>query len=351
MRVAVVASPVTPLRAAQVGGAQAFICDLARGLSERGHEVTLHCAEGSEVEGVRLMTVPIPRDAASALVMPGGAEPPQAPGLDAAIKSMLDRVRGLEVDAVSQHAFDAAAVEHATGLPVLHTLHLPPIVASVVAAASRVPAERLATVSTSCLGEWGRAGIEVGVLLPNGVPDVAVAGRAQGALQIHEAPHRAVLIAGRISPEKGIEHAVAAARAAGLAVRLAGAHYDPAYEADLAGVEMLGSLARDQLRHVMAASAVTVCAVRWEEPFGMVAAEAQMAGCPVAGYRRGALPEVVEEGVSGFLAAPDDIAELAGAIRRCLDLDRGQVRASAVRRLGLDAALDRYELALQKVAG
>ena len=342
MRVAIVASPVSALRPAQLGGAQAFICDLALGLSQRGHEVTLHCAEGSVVDGVRLVTVPLPRDASSALVMPGGAEPPPAPGVDAAIKSMLDGVRELDVDAVSQHAFDAAAFDIADGLPVLHTLHLPPIVSSVVAAANHVPADRLATVSASCRADWGRAGVEVGVLLPNGIPEVAVDSTST--------PDRAVLVAGRISPEKGIEDAIAAARATGLGVRLAGAHYDPAYEVDLAGVEMLGFLARDRLRRVMAASAVTVCAVRWEEPFGMVAAEAQMAGCPVAGYSRGALPEVVEQGVSGFLAAPDDIAGLAVAIRSCLDLDRGRVRASALRRLGLDAALDRYELALQKVA-
>jgi len=93
-----------------------------------------------------------------------------------------------------------------------------------------------------------------------------------------------------------------------------------------------------------------VCAVRWEEPFGMVAAEAQMAGCPVAAYRRGALPEVVEEGVSGFLAEPDDVADLAVAIEHCLTLDRASVRASARRRLGLDDALDRYEAALRGVA-
>jgi glycosyltransferase involved in cell wall biosynthesis len=252
-------------------------------------------------------------------------------------------VRELDVDAVSQHAFDAAALELAAGLPVLHTLHLPPVVAAVVAAASRWPADRLATVSASCRADWVRAGVEVGVLLPNGVPEVEVGEAAT--------PDRAALVAGRVSPEKGIEDAVAAARAAGLVVRLAGAHYDPAYEVEVAGVEMLGSLARERLRQVMAISAVTVCAIRWEEPFGMAAAEAQMAGCPVAGYRRGALPEVVEDGVSGFLAPPDDISRLAEAIGRCLVLDRASVRASARRRLGMDAALDRYEQALLKVAG
>jgi len=337
----VVASPVTPLRPAQLGGAQAFVCDLARGLVGRGHDVTLHCAEGSDVPGVRLAPVPRPDDADMALVMPGGAEPPPAPQVAAAIARMLADVRDLDADAVSQHAFDAPALEGARGLPVLHTLHLPPIVRAVVAAARTAPASQLATVSRACHDDWLAAGVEVARILPNGVPD----------LQVGTAHDGAALVAGRISPEKGIEHALAAARSAGLPVRLAGGHYDPGYAVDLSGVELLGSLARDRLRHAMAGSAVAVCAVRWEEPFGMVAAEAQMAGCPVAGYRRGALPEVVEEGVSGFLAAPDDVGALANAIRRCLTLDRAQVRRSALRRLGIEAALDRYEVALQEIAG
>jgi Glycosyl transferases group 1 len=292
------------------------------------------------VPGVRLVHVPLPDDATAALVMPGGAEPPPAPGVAAAIARMLGDINDLHVDAVSQHAFDAPAIEGAGGLPALHTLHLPPIVAAVAAAVRKAPATRLATVSRACRDDWRAEGIEVGRVLQNGVPDV----------EVDSVPGRVALIAGRISPEKGIEHAVAAAGAAGLPVRLAGAHYDPSYGVDLAGVEVLGSLPRDRLRQVMASSAVTVCAVRWEEPFGMVAAEAQMAGCPVAGYRRGALPEVVEEGVSGFLATPDDVDGLADAIRRCLTLDRAQVRTSALRRLSLAAALDRYELALEEVA-
>src|SRR5205814_2204997 len=129
-------------------------------------------------------------------------------------------------------------------------------------------------------------------------------------------------------------------------VRRAGVNYDPAYALDVTEAQVLGPVARDELARLMAHSAVTVCAVRWEEPFGMVAAEAQMAGCPVAGYRRGALPEVVDEGVSGFLAAPDDVQGLATAIGDCLGLDRASVRASAPRPLGLEPALDRYETAL-----
>lgn len=340
MKIAVVASPVTPLRPAQLGGAQAFVSDLASGLAARGHEVTLHCAEGSVVAGVLLVTVPAPRDAQAALVMPGGGEPPPAPGVAAALKAMFESIPA-DVDAISQHAFDAPAFTLAQGRPVLHTLHLPPLVRDVVTAARTVPREQLAAVSHSSAHAWAAERVEVGEVLPNGVPDEAV------DLSRHD---HVALIAGRISPEKGIEDAVAAAHEAGLPVRLAGAHYDPGYAPELDGVDLLGSLPRHELRRVMAASAVTICAVRWEEPFGMVAAEAQMAGCPVAAYRRGAMPEVVEDGVSGRLAQPDDVEALTRAIEQCLRLDRMEVRASARRRVSLDAALDRYEAALMRCA-
>jgi glycosyltransferase involved in cell wall biosynthesis len=340
VKIAVVASPVTPLRPAQVGGAQALVSDLAVGLASRGHDVTLHCAEGSEVSGVRLAMVPAPRDAAAALVMPQGAEPPPAPGMAAALEAMFASI-GDEVDVISQHAFDAPAFELGIGRPVLHTLHLPPIVASVVEAARHVPSTRLAAVSNASLRSWAGTGVEVGQVLANGVPDYPAWRRGVDHV---------ALVAGRISPEKGIEDAIAAAHLSGLRVRVAGAHYDPSYVPDLGGVELLGSLRRDELRRVMAASVVTICAVRWDEPFGMAAAEAQMAGCPVAAYRRGAMPEVIEDGVSGSLAEPDDVASLARAIHKCLGLDRAAVRGSALRRLTLDVAIDRYEAALARAA-
>lgn len=341
MRIAVVSSPVTPLRPAQPGGAQAFVSDLALGLTRRGHDVELYCVEGSEVPGVKLVTVPRPSDAAAALVMPHGRPAPPAPGVAAAIAAMFENIRGHPPEAISQHAFDAPAFELSRGLPVLHTLHLPPLVPAVVEAAADTPVDSLAAVSESSLRTWRDAGVIVGRLLRNGVEDVDMAA----------APvEQAALVAGRISPEKGIEDALAAAHAAGLPVRVAGALYDSDYEIDLTGAERLGELTRIELRRLMARSAVTVCAVRWDEPFGLVAAEAQMAGCPVAAYRRGAMPEVIEDGVSGFIAAPDDAHDLARAIERCLALDRQRVRASARRRLGLEAALDGYENALKLVA-
>ena len=273
--------------------------------------------------------------------MPGGPPPAPAPGVTAALEAIFQAVRRSEPDVVSQHAFDAPALDLAAGLPVLHTLHLPPLVPAVVDAARRIPAKRLATVSESCRRSWQAVGIDVGQVLRNGVAEMRLPD-----MQVDDS----VLIAGRISPEKGVDHALKAARGAGRPVRIVGAFYDPGYEIDLDGADLMGELTREELRRVMARSAATVCAVRWDEPFGLVAAEAQMAGCPVAAYRRGAMPEVVEDGVGGILAEAEDIDALATSINKCIALDRQAVRSSARLRLGLEDALDRYEAALTRVA-
>jgi glycosyltransferase involved in cell wall biosynthesis len=336
VKVAVVASLVTPLLPVQAGGAQAFLCDLARGLAGRGHSVLVYCAAGSEVPGVEAVQIPVDVAVGRALVMPGGSPTEPVPQLRRAFEALFAEVRRRGADVISQHAFDAEAIELAEGLPVLHTLHLPPLVPTVVAAAQSTRS-RLATVSHSCQGEWAKVGVEA-IVLRNGVPD----------WQPEPVPVRPIaLIAGRISPEKGIEDGVAAARLAGLEPLVVGGDYDHAYRARLAGVEIRPPLARHELWRLMAESAVTLMPVKWEEPFGLVAAEAQVAGCPVAAYARGALPEVIREETGGFLARPDDVEDLAQAIRNCFGLDRAAVRAQARERLLIDRSLDVYEEALR----
>src|SRR4030081_3854686 len=148
MKIAVIASPVTPLRPQQSGGAQAFVSDLAAGLVRRGHDVRLHCAEGSEVPGVRLVMVPAPADAGAALVMPAGRAPAPAPGVASALEAMFASFAP-HTDVISQHAFDAPAFELDRGFPVLHTIHLPPLVPAVVHVVSGLDPARLAPVPNS----------------------------------------------------------------------------------------------------------------------------------------------------------------------------------------------------------
>ena len=333
MRIAVVASLVTPLREAQLGGAQAFLTDLARALAARGHDVAVYCAEGSSIAGLRLVTLPAPIGVEAALVMPGGAPPPPLPALRDAFERLFAAVRADGCDAVTQHAFDAEAFELAAGLPVLHTLHLPPLVPAVVAAARRA---RCVTVSAAMRRAWAAAGLPGIGVLPNGVP-------AFTPPAVRVEPR--ALIAGRVSPEKGTAVAVRAALRAGLEPVLAGTVYDRAYWEREVAVPV-SPVDRGDLWRLMAGSAVTLMPIEWDEPFGMVAAEAQMAGCPVVGYRRGALPEVVEEGVGGVLVAPGDLDALVAAIPAARALDRRRIRESALRRLGIERSAAGYEAAL-----
>lgn len=294
------------------------------------------------VPGVDLIQIPVAPGAEQALMMPGSRdEPASSPVLRRAFELLFKELRRLGADVVSQHAFDAEAIEMSDGLPVLHTLHLPPISNRVLGEVLKSRAA-FVTVSESCRRAWVMAGAgEVGVLR-NGVP----------IFEVEEVPIRKdALLAGRLSPEKGFEDGIVAARAIGLRPVLVGLPYDPSYQLDLDDAIVLPPQRRSELWQLMAGASVTLLPVHWDEPFGMVGAEAQMAGCPVAGYSRGGLVEIVEPGISGFLSQPGDVNGLAEAALAATKLDRAAVRASAMNRLGLDASLDAYEAALSAVAG
>ena len=292
--------------------------------------------------GVDLVQIPVTPGADQALVMPGSrGEPAASLVLRRAFELLFKELRARGPDVVSQHAFDAEAIEMSEGMPVLHTLHLPPISARVLGEVVKSRAV-FATVSESCRRAWAAAGAGQVSVLRNGVP----------AFAFEKVPIRGeALLAGRLSPEKGFEDGIAVARAIGLRPLVVGVPYDRSYAIDLSAAVVLPPQPRSRLWQLMAGAAVTLLPVQWDEPFGMVGAEAQMAGCPVAGYARGGLVEIVEQGVSGFLVEPGAVKALAEAALAAARLDRVAVRASAMNRLGLDMSIDAYEAALEAVAG
>ena len=93
----------------------------------------------------------------------------------------------------------------------------------------------------------------------------------------------------------------------------------------------------------MARAAVVLYPARWDEPFGMAAAEAQACGTPVVAFRRGGLSEVIVDGVTGFLVPADDVAAAASAVVRASALSRAACRRHAEQRLDLDVSLDAHE--------
>lgn len=346
MRIALVASLVSPIRAAEANGPHSVILDVAGGLAARGHAVTVYAARGSAARDVQIVEIPVEPTAKGAeLRFDGGPDDHATAALNRGFLRLFARLRSDAPDVISQHAFDAAAIGLAEGMPVLHTLHMPPVEGAVLAAA-RATRTSLATVSDASRAAWQRAGIAELAVLRNGVPDRAP---ARGAIV------PVGLVAGRISPEKGTHIAIRAARAAGLAVLVAGDAYDTRYFTDMVEPllrpgEWIGPVPREELFQLMARSAVLLMPVRWDEPFGLVAAEAQMAGCPVVGYRRGALPEIVRHGIGGWLVEPEDEDALVSAVYLARGLDRSSIRARAQKTLGVDRMVGAYERALTALA-
>ncbi len=139
---------------------------------------------------------------------------------------------------------------------------------------------------------------------------------------------------GRIVPEKGLHIAIDAAMAAGVALRFAGPisdadYFERAIVPRLSGlVSYAGHLTHQALAVLVGGARACLCTPRWDEPFGLVIAEALACGTPVAGFRRGALPELLDASC-GVLIEGEDPARLAVAALAAERLDRAACHARA----------------------
>ena len=356
MRIALIAPLVAAIREPQRGGSQAFVADLARGLIGRGHEVHLYAASGSEVPGVPVIDTGVDPAALSATLYraSGAADRPSA-ATETAFARVYSAVREDRYDVIHNHAFDAPAIRLATGLgaPVVHTVHLPPddaVAAAIRHAAGTDTPPTVAGVSEFQASAWRRVVPIDEAILPPGVldePHRLVAGSGDGAV-----------FAGRLSPEKGAAEAIDIARAAGVGIDVYGDSYDAEYARERIdprraepGVGVHPAVPRASLWQAMARAAVVLCPARWDEPFGMVAAEAQACGTPVVAFDRGALGEVIVHERTGFLVAPEDIHAAADAVRQETGLSRSDCRAHAERSLDLGRSLEAHERLYRRVVG
>jgi glycosyltransferase involved in cell wall biosynthesis len=353
VRVAIVAPLVTAIREPQGGGSQAFVADLARGLAGRGHDVHVYAATGSHVPGVTIIDTGVdPGSLAATLYRasgPAGRDPDAAAPAFAVTYATVAAGR---YDVVHNHAFDAPAISLAAGLgaPVVHTLHLPPdpaIAAALGQAADGGQRPAVACVSQSQAAAW-REVTPVDAVLP---PYVAT-----GAVPWSDAAGEGAVFAGRLSPEKGAAEAIDIARAAGARIDVYGDVYDADYaraaiepRRALPGVRVRGGVPRAAMWAAMARAAVVLCPARWDEPFGMAAADAQACGTPVVAFRRGGLAEIVVDGVTGFLAEPGDIEGAADGVRRAARISRAACRRHAENHLDLERSLDGHEQLYRRV--
>ncbi len=117
------------------------------------------------------------------------------------------------------------------------------------------------------------------------------------------------------------------------------------------GVTVHEAVPRTSLWAALARAAVVLYPSRWDEPFGLAAAEAQACGTPVVAFRRGALGEVIVDGVTGFLVPPDDVRGAVDAVGRTAGISRSACRDHAEGHLDLELSLDAHERLYQRLAG
>ena len=159
-----------------------------------------------------------------------------------------------------------------------------------------------------------------------------------------------LLFLGRFSKAKGADRAVEAARRAGRRLILAGkidaadadhvrATIEPLFDGEQ--IRYVGEVDGAVKRDLLAGAAALLFPIEWDEPFGLVMVEALSSGTPVIGFRRASVPEVVEDGRTGFVV--DDLDGMVDAIGRIHEIDRGACRSAAETRFSVGRMVDDVE--------
>ena len=349
LRICLVANCRFPIAEPFTGGLESMTWHLAIELVRRGHEVAVFAAPGSDPDlGAGELPVAAMPDHVGRLDV--GAPPHVEVAEHHAYLSLMLQLAGRE-----GHEFDVlhnnslhylpVAMARALPMPVLTTLHTPPLWWLESAVRLDGGASSFAAVSRHTAAAW--APITESSCVLNGV-DV-------GQWPVGPGGTTAVWF-GRLVREKAPHDALLAARRAGVPIVLAGPILDRDYVREcvepLLGPDATyaGHLQQAELAALVGGSAVAVVTPAWDEPYGLVAAEALSCGTPVAAYARGGLPEVLTAD-TGRLAPSGDVDALARAISEAVDLDRARCREHAVAELSLERMVDSYEDLYRRLVG
>lgn len=329
MRIALTADPELPVPPLHYGGIERIVDMLARGLAARGHEVTLFAHPESRSVG-RLVP------------WPGKSSRSKIDTIRNAATLAREAARG-EFDVV--HSFSRIAYL----LPIL-PLRIPKLMTyqREISRSSIRLGSRLSrgTLEFSAISKFMMSHVaDVGRwhLVYNGVP---LETYSFVPSQDDDAP---LVFLGRMEEIKGPHVAIDVARRAGVRLILAGnvpeAHRrwferNVAPHVDGDRVRYVGPVDDAQKNALLGAAKAFLMPILWEEPFGIVMAEAMACGTPVIGFRRGSAPEVVEHGVTGFVV--DTAEEMAAAVGRIDEIRRDAARARVEKMFSDDAVVEAY---------
>lgn len=172
--------------------------------------------------------------------------------------------------------------------------------------------------------------------------------------QPQEPPYLAFL--GRLSPEKGPQHAIAIAKQTGWRLKMAGKidvvdreffEQEIAPQIDGKQIEYLGEVNHAQKAELLGNAAVTLFPITWREPFGLVMIESMATGTPVIGMNLGSVPEVIAHGKTGFIC--QSYEEMAAMIPHALELDRQGCRNYVENNFSVTQMVNGYEAAYRQL--
>lgn len=336
MRIAMTVDPYLPVPPRLYGGIERIVDLLVRGLTARGHEVTLFAHPESTTAG---------------RLQPYGAPPHVT--RDQRLRELWQVGSGLWR---SRHAFD---VVHSFGrlaalLPILPLRDLPkiqsyqrPVPWQGVRQAVRLARNTISfTGCSSSLYANAPANAGTWRTVFNGVDITRYTPRTQVD---RDAP---LVFLGRVERIKGPHHAIEIARRANRRLVIAGNIVSSGQDAtffereiaphvDTTRVQYVGPVDDRTKNELLGAAAALLMPIEWDEPFGIVMAEALACGTPVIGFRRGSVPEVVRDAVTGFVC--DSVDGAVEAVRRLPTLNRSDARTDCEARFSHDVVVSAYE--------
>ena len=330
--IAPVATPVPPIKS---GSVEQMTSWLTEGLVERGHDVTLF-ATGDSKTKARLHAI-----------YPHGYwhdenmwpwELYEMLNLAAAV----ERARDFDIIHYEAAYYPMSlAFARLSPTPIVQTLHHSPTEAE-IGLWSRYPEAPFVAISKE----------QQQLLYGLNVTDVVLHGIDTDAFTFRETPEDYLLFLGRFTDGKGVLQAIEVARRVGIRLILAAAE-DEYYRHKIAPhvdgrrIIYYGEAHHGEKVKLYGGARALLYPIQAREPFGLVLAEAMACGTPVAALDKGAVREVVDDGVSGVVF--DNLEQMVEELPRVFDLDRRRIRQNAVARFGIGRMVDEYVAVYRKL--